>query len=72
MQKQSLVHSVFTAMMAIVASIMMTTQAIAHPGHDHHANSAMLIHVMFYGSIIAALGVCAWVGYRYVTKQSDK
>ena len=72
MKKQSLVHSVISAMIAIISSIMMTSQAFAHPGHDHSANSSMLIHILFYGSIIAALGVCAWVGYRYVTQQNNK
>ena len=60
------------SLMVLVATLMMSAQALAHPGHDHHANESMLMHVLFYGSIVAAVATCAWFAYGYFKKQSNK
>ena len=62
----------FASLMALVTTLMMGAQALAHPGHDHHANESMLMHVLFYGSIIAAIATCAGFAYGYVKKQGNK
>lgn len=72
MQKQYLTKTGLTTMMAVLASVMMSTQALAHPGHDHNAQSAMLVHVLFYGSIVAAIAITVWFVYRNYINQDSK
>lgn len=72
MQNHSVLKTLIPSLMALVASLMMTSQALAHPGHDHQANESMLIHVLFYGSIIVSVAVLAWFAYGYFTKRSGQ
>lgn len=51
--------------MLAVATAVASSSALAHPGHDHGANTAMLSHVMFYGSIVAGLAIIAFATIKY-------
>lgn len=66
------VSTAFSALLAFVMSLMMSTQAFAHAGHDHSADSAMLMHLLFYGSIILAIGLGLWFGYRYLKQHNAR
>lgn len=61
--------SVVATKLIIAMSLVLSSHAIAHPGHDHHSNHAMLVHLLFYSSIVVAIAVCAWFGYRFYKKQ---
>ncbi len=47
-----------------IATATASAGALAHPGHDHAANTAMLSHVFFYGGIVAGLAIMAFAGYQ--------
>lgn len=72
MKKQTLLQTAVAAFMAVFATIMMSSTAMAHPGHSHAANESMLMHVLFYGSIATAIAAIVWVAYRQLSKQNSK
>ena len=72
MKKQTLLQTAVAAFMAVFATIMMSSTAMAHPGHNHAANESMLMHVLFYGSIAIAIAAVVWVAYRQLSKQNSK
>ncbi len=72
MNKQPGSQTLLAASMALMALLLTSTSAMAHPGHDHAANESMLMHVLFYGAIVAAVAVAVWFAYRQINKQSDK
>lgn len=72
MQPSTLLKSPLTSIMMLLATLMMSTAAQAHPGHDHHSHSAMLVHLLFYGSIVVAIAAFAWFGYKFLKQQSSK
>ncbi len=48
-----------------VATTMVSSSVFAHAGHDHTANTAMLSHVIFYGSIVAGLAIIVFAMVKY-------
>ncbi len=54
--------------MLAVATATASTSVLAHPGHDHGANTAMLSHVLFYGSIVAGLALIAFAAVKYFSR----
>ncbi len=48
-----------------VATTLASSSVFAHAGHDHTANTAMLTHVMFYGSIVAGLAIIGFAMVKY-------
>lgn len=68
-KKQNVLSWFSAAVVGLFAMLFMVNSAIAHPGHDHAANEAMLIHVIFYGSIVVVVAACAWFAYRQFNKQ---
>ncbi len=53
-----------------VTTAVASASALAHPGHDHSANTAMLSHVFFYGSLFAGLAIMAFAGYQAYKKNT--
>lgn len=51
-----------------VATTVASAQALAHPGHDHAANTAMLSHVLFYGSVVVGLAIVATAAVTFFKK----
>lgn len=60
-----------TSKFAVVASTTVASvSALAHPGHDHSANTSMLYHVIFYGSVVAGLAILGLAAYQAFKKIS--
>jgi hypothetical protein len=51
---------------------MMSTAAFAHAGHDHAADTSLLMHMLFYGSLILPIALGLWFGYRYVKQHKAR
>jgi len=66
------VSTAFNVLLAFVMSLMMSTQAFAHTGHDHSADSAMLMHLLFYGSLMVPIVLGLWFGYRYLKQHNAR
>ena len=47
-----------------------TTLAMAHPGHDHDAANSGLMHVLFYGAIVALGVAVVWLIVRSFNKKT--
>lgn len=72
MNRLTAISTAFSALLTLAISLMMSTQALAHTGHDHAADSSMLIHLLFYGSIILATAIGLWFGYRYIKQHNAR
>jgi len=72
MNKQNIGQTVLAPMMAVFSLLFMSTSAMAHPGHDHGANESMLVHVLFYGAIAAAVAFAVFIAYRQFSKKNEK
>lgn len=53
------------------ALMLLSTAAVAHPGHDHAAWESPLLHTLFYGAI-AAIGVAAVARVIKAKHKADK
>jgi len=51
--------------------MLLSTVAVAHPGHDHAAWESPLLHTLFYGAI-AAIGVAAVARVIKAKRKADK
>ncbi|SUD91727.1 hypothetical protein [Psychrobacter phenylpyruvicus] len=71
-KRPGLLSGLSTAAIALFAMLFMLRSAMAHPGHDHAANHSMLMHALFYGSIVVVTAACVWFAYQYFTKQKSK
>lgn len=71
-KRPAILSGLSTAAIALVAMLFMLRGAMAHPGHDHDASHSMLMHALFYGSIVVVIAACAWLAYFYFIKQKSK
>lgn len=56
-----------------VGLALLSSQALAHPGHDHSAPSSVWIHAMYYGGIaVVAIGLVFFVARSLRSGQSSK
>jgi hypothetical protein len=72
MYRFSAASTAFGALLAVVISLMTSTQALAHAGHDHSGDTSALMHMLFYGSLILPIALCLWLGYRYVKQHNAR
>lgn len=72
MYRFSAASTAFGALLAVVISLMTSTQALAHAGHDHTADTSVLMHMLFYGSLILPIALGLWFGYRYVKQHKAR
>jgi hypothetical protein len=52
-----------------IAILSISTSIFAHPGHDHNAADAGLVHLLWLAPAIIAMGV---ISYRKIKTKSDK
>lgn len=71
-KRPAILNGLSTAAIALFTMLFMLRGAMAHPGHDHDASHSMLMHVLFYGSIVVVIAACTWFAYLYFTKQKSK
>ncbi|PIE46821.1 MAG: hypothetical protein CSA42_06560 [Gammaproteobacteria bacterium] len=55
--------------LAIVTTVA-SASALAHPGHDHASSTAMLSHVLFYGSVVVGLAIIGVAAYKTFKKNA--
>lgn len=57
---------------AASAATVISNTALAHPGHDHSALSAGLIHALFYGAIAAVGAMAVYLAVRHIRSRKQK
>ena len=72
MYRLSTISTACSALLALAISLMMSTSAFAHAGHDHTADTSLLMHMLFYGSLILPIALGLWFGYRYVKQHKAR
>lgn len=61
----------FSKLSNIAALTMMSTAAMAHPGHDHGAADANTIHFVFAVSVIAVVVIGGIALFKRAQKQKN-
>jgi len=51
--------------------MLLSTAAVAHPGHDHAAWESPLMHTLFYGAMAAAGVAAAVIAARAIKARKD-
>lgn len=60
------------SLVAASATAALSTTVLAHPGHDHSALSAGLIHALFYGAIAAVTGLAVYLAVKHIRAKKQK
>jgi len=60
-----------TVMPISTTLLVLPTEILAHPGHDHSHWSSPLLHSIFAITLLAAAGLGAWTYYRYSQRQQQ-
>ena len=61
----------YVSRLSVLALAACSTAALAHPGHDHSAPSAWLVHLAFLTPVlIAPVLLAAAIGYNKVKKSA--
>ncbi|MBU2979913.1 hypothetical protein [Alteromonas sp. C1M14] len=52
----------------VIVTAMFSSVLYAHPGHDHHHWTSVILHVLFYASLTAAAAACGYAGYKAIQR----